>query len=248
MFTYIITNVYRPSTLLANLEASMILHLPVKYLIGTQSYSIDLHSKILSLATRYNADVTVVSLPFDCGISHSRNRLVELCQTEYCIIGADSIVLTGIPPHIPTGYDLIGLGLANQKPWVKDFTSTNTAIKAPGFSVYDGHLHEATHDFYWRGYYYLNCDLCLNFLYSTTEFFKNHKWDENFKCGEHRDWFLSLYHGSNRPRIAYNTFDFGIKAVHPKETEDSSYRHLRSREWLTYIPLAKKKWGGRWVE
>lgn len=135
-----------------------------------------------------------IELPFDCGLSYGRNRLVELAkekECEYCILGSDSFLFTESIEKVNHligmnlyGYDLLGwelipstcgweakLKLIEGHSFELDFIEKDMKFsKADNFGLYE-------------------CDICRNIFIAKTESLFEVKWDENFRLCEHEDFF-----------------------------------------------------------
>jgi len=153
----------------------------------------------------------VVQLPFDCGLSFARNKLVETAHElgiKYCLIGADSIKFTESMKDMgdltrflnykkDLNIDLIGFELRDRIGWeakldlkdsfVLDFIDKTEppdrryGIVDPSKLIEDETVHITLNIYY--------CDIVRNFFLATTKSLLKVKWDNNLKLAEHCEFF-----------------------------------------------------------
>lgn len=134
-----------------------------------------------------NDQIKIVNLPYDCGLSYARNKLVEKASElgiDYCLISADSIKFTEsmkkingfIPILQKYPFDLIGLNLRNRNVgWEALLDLKDSFILDFIDKSEDKTIHE--------------CDIVRNFFIATTESLRYTRWDESLKMMEHEDFF-----------------------------------------------------------
>jgi len=136
---------------------------------------------------------TYVKLPYDCGITGGRNRLIAMAKTRFVMIGDDDFYYengANVPMlrTLADGLPKIAGGRIIQNSTVKDYQ---------GFiGIQDGvmryeplrldRLEEQD------GVTYKQCDITFNYFVAQRSIFDNAKWDENIKVAyEHSDFFLT---------------------------------------------------------
>ena len=131
--------------------------------------------------------IKVVKLPYDCGLSYARNRLVEKAHElgiDYCLISADSIVFTESMKNLtkmlefitPNDYyDLLGLELNGRISWEAKLDKT----EGWEFNFIDRTKEGLIYD----------CDIVRNFFLATTKSLLACSWDNEAKMAEHTDFF-----------------------------------------------------------
>lgn len=183
--------------------------------------------------------IAYFGLPFDCGLSFARNELVREARRmgiKYCLVAADSIQFTENTkkvndllsifndyPHI----GLIGLQLNNRISW-----EYNLELANDGFHLYPATTVEQYSDITCK-----QVDVCKNFFLARTELLMEVAWDEQFKMGEHEDWFYRVKQ-LNKYRLLF-TEHTSAEYVNYKP---QNYVKYRQRLYDEYIPLLKKKY------
>ncbi|MBW2230164.1 MAG: glycosyltransferase [Deltaproteobacteria bacterium] len=170
-------------------------------------------------------DVEVIVLPFDSGLSHGRNRLLDRVETKYFVLMDDDHVLTGetkletLLDALDSGeFDLVG-GVQVEEDggrfaWEGLFRRDgDTLVLAPGDQgEVDG---------------VKRVDFCLNFFAARTDAVREVRWDDHFKMGEHTDFFLRC---QGRIRVGFCP---GVRIRHEPE-RPSDYLPFRERAEQTY--------------
>lgn len=175
----------------------------------------------------------VVQLPFDCGLSYARNKLVEIAHglgIKYCVISADSIKFTesmkqlGELTRLLNTIDLLGFELKNRIGWeakldLKDSFILDFIKKTEEDNVY------------------YDCDIVRNFFLATTESLLKVKWDDTLKMAEHEDFFWRYKKAGYK--VGWTDCCEGEYVPCVK----NDYKQLRNKNMRMGKELVKKKWG-----
>jgi len=140
----------------------------------------------------------VVKLPYDCGLSYARNKLVEKAMeigADYCVISADSIMFTESMKKLNElficfkEYDVVGLELKGRISWEAYLDIQEAFV----FDFIERHPVNALLDRYTDKQITVHtCDVIRNFFMAKTPVLASVLWDDNVKMGEHGDWFWRL--------------------------------------------------------
>jgi GT2 family glycosyltransferase len=135
--------------------------------------------------------IPYVRLPFDCGITYARNKLIEQVKTKYVLIGDDDFIYTK------------EAGLEKMKKILEISDIAGGRVRTfDEVGNYQGFINREDDTFIYneldlkklkkhKRIEYGYCDLIYNFFLAKTEIFKDLKWDENIKVAyEHSDFFL----------------------------------------------------------
>ena len=183
-------------------------------------------------------------LPFDCGLSYSRNYLISKAKAlniPYILMCADSIQFSqpyNFEPIIKTleadaqlgivGFDLVG----SKCPWEFDMEVTPTGIKMLSSSNYTE----------FEGIKYKKVDICRNIFLAKTDTMLN-LYDNEMKLMEHELAFLEY---KKRGYKVYWTDTISFKKVTTITSDE--YQNYRKR-LSDYRPLFEQKLGIRgWVK
>jgi hypothetical protein len=183
-----------------------------------------------------------MELPFDFGLSASRNALVEEAKKrglDYCVISADSILFTSkynFEPYITFIRELnnqavVGFELQKRR---DKFVYDMELDKNKGFFNLSLPKRPAiTHD----GITYQPCDITKNFFIASTNLLIDNPWDSYLKLCEHEIFF-------------YNLKLKGIKVFYTDslcaeyiECHPPEYVTKRNRLYSEYVLKMKKKYG-----
>lgn len=187
----------------------------------------------------------VTPLEFDCGLSASRNYLVEwakITSFKYCLITADSIQFDykyNFTPIIEfmekNNVDKVGFQLKNRVKWEFDLALI------PEKCFYLSKAKESP--IVYNNIQYQKVDICKNFFIATTESLMAVPWDNNLKLLEHEDWSLRY------KQAGYKTYatDY-ISATYINE-KPAEYLKYRQRMYSEFQELLRKKYNlSGWVE
>jgi glycosyltransferase involved in cell wall biosynthesis len=180
------------------------------------------------------------TLPFNCGLSWSRNYLVKMAHQmgcEYCVLASDSFVFSpetknirNVIPYLESNeFDLIGLflnrmdiywvgwiDLLPQKSFVLDFIDRR---KDPDVGpIY-------------------RCGIVHNFFIAKTDTLMAVKWDETLKLAEHEDFFYR--YGQAGYRVGWTR---AVRADRIK-TREGQHGQFRQENWVRGMEMLRKKWG-----
>jgi len=181
-------------------------------------------------------------MPYDCGLSYSRNRALEQVETEYALLADDDFIFTektdiesairicdgdgslgflggSIADIQSSGYEKEARKLRRWEKFLLLSEQTGTLISIP-----IDHLPLRTREV--AGHTIYLCDMTLNWgLFRTAMFGKDVRWDEDIKInGEHEDFFLNLKTVTNW-KVAYFP---GLQCDHDPPP-NREYRKLRRR-------------------
>lgn len=183
--------------------------------------------------------VTYLTLPFDVGLSASRNALIQALQTPYlCLCEEDfefrddtrlERFLSVLEHDREVGCVGGPLIAAGQR---EDYA---TALR-----IFRGTLEVSPAPANWRstadGVGYRLVDQHFNWGLYRRELLVDHPWDERLKLHEHFDWFLTLRQ-QGRWRAAW----CDVVALHHRE-QPEGYGEFRRRT-NDFLPLLTQKWG-----
>jgi len=185
-------------------------------------------------------DFAAWQLPFDCGLSYSRNMMVQ-CAAEmgipYCLVTADSIEFTEkydfspvvdfleLEPH----HGIVGFSLDNKTIWM-----FNIDI-APGKHFV---FSPATDVRLYKGDRYICCDMVSNFFIAKTDCLLANPWDNRLKLLEHEDFFYQLK-AQGRYSVFYTN---AINARH-HSVSDPQYQKYRDRALHEFRDMVIEKYG-----
>jgi hypothetical protein len=184
------------------------------------------------------------ALPFDCGLSHSRNFLVEQAYIQgfkYVLIASDSMIFTDETTGINDilsyfeVYDVIGLRLNKAEIyWVGWLTMKERdsfwldfidRSKEPDFGpIYD-------------------CNIIHNFFIAKTSVIREVKWDDKLKLAEHEDFFYRLANAGFKVGYTKTISCDRIK------TRDGAHGLYRGKNWTEGVQNLKLKYGIKcWIQ
>ena len=189
-----------------------------------------------------------IELPFDCGLSYGRNRLVELAKEkdcEYCIVSADSIVFNKSLKNIANLFYLfdnnkklgkIGFQLNNRIGW----EGWLSIIKNESFKL----------EFIDKSKYKIDnvinakiipCNICKNVFIAKTESLIDIKYDENLKLMEHEDHCIRYYN-------KYLTLWTDLISADYINFKPESYNIYRRRMYGEFMKVLLKKYNfKKWI-
>lgn len=192
-----------------------------------------------------------IVMPFDSGVCYARNRLMELVQTTYVLVGDDDFYYTDeakvdkmrwlLASHEDAA--LIG-GRIREAGIVKDYQGT--IDREPDGIVYrpiDLEKGLFIHD-YETNLRYCDADITFNYFLARTDLIRGIAWDEKIKVAyEHSDWFISLKEAG---RKVFFTPDAIVvhKPEHVEVKEIGRYKTFRYRrnDRLHFFRKHKIKW------
>jgi GT2 family glycosyltransferase len=185
--TAIIKTFWRDKYLFRCVESLREIYPDIKIIVGDDGFESGYKLKFLK-----EMDCEYVRLPFDCGITYARNRLIEKAKTKYVLIGDDDFKYTE------------EAGLEKMRTILDKFDIAGGRVRTfgelgnyQGFIVKKGkkllynelNLEELKK---YKGIEYGECDVIFNFFLAKREIFNKVSWDENIKVAyEHSDFFLN---------------------------------------------------------
>lgn len=224
-------------------------HLAFKLFIGDQvkGFSNSAPEKTI-LQALSSQEIDLNFFPFDSGVSLVRNALIKKMAAEnikYCIVTADSIAFTKettakietavafLEAHPDAG--ILGFDLKDRTAWEWFMDIKNHRFiltKTPDVMV-----DEAT------GLRVKPCDICRQFFLARVDAILKVQWDEQFKTGEHEDFFWRFKSSGYK---VYWTPDISGQYIHSRPPE---YERYRNRQYSEYMRLLFKKYNLlEWVE
>jgi len=187
-------------------------------------------------------------LPFDCGLSYSRNFLVDKAKElniPYCLLTADSIefiqpikelkiIIRFLEEH--QHYGIVGMKLNNRVNWEKLIKLSSDKSRFVITNAYEYKRFMNTE--------FLRCDIVRNFFLAKTDALFFHKWDNNLKLAEHEDFFWRLKLTSFY-KVFYNE-SYSANYINYKPHE---YNIMRKRLYAEFMPLFLKKYNMKvWLQ
>ncbi len=187
-------------------------------------------------------------LPYDCGLSHARNFLVEQAHQmgiDYVLITADSIKFTDKYNFQPA-IDFLESADSNVK---VGFNLNNRQNFTYDLEIKDGKflVKKVQRPFYViKGVMYQPCDICCNFFIAKTNVLRYIKWDEQLKLCEHEDHCWRLM-GQD-----YRTFYSDCISAEYIDEKPDAYKRMRNRLYAVYSKILKHKYNfpmiGGWIK
>ncbi len=223
-----------------------------KYFGDMAIYVADQSRQVTAIAGFYEQhDVRLLRMPYDVGVTTSRNRLAHEIQEDYFVLCDDDLILGpqtrfGDALHILATHPELGViggklyDFGWEEEWVRNwelFLEYDRQQKIL-FSIPIYELAPRAREV--SGIRFFLCDAVLNFaVFRRSMFREGVQWDERFKSnGEHEDFFLNLKINS-RYRVAYLPT---MVAYHHHPEEYRAYiSRLRERNegWKRFF----EKWG-----
>jgi GT2 family glycosyltransferase len=207
----------------------------------------DQHTTESKLHYYHRGSVEYNGVPFDCGLSASRNFLVDRAYSlgaKFCLLSADSIAFTSkydLQPFIDVleanpDVGLIGFNLTNRQAW-----EMNMELKADGF-----YMTKATEKVTLNNIEFTKCDAVKNFFLARTEVLKEIRWDNELKLCEHEDFFYRLKLANYKV-----LFTNKIEAQYIND-KPATYSTMRGRLYTEFAYKLRKKYNlkntGSWLK
>lgn len=178
-------------------------------------------------------------LPFDCGLSACRNKLIELCDTEYLLIAEEDMEFTAetrledfitiLESNPEVGW--VGGSIRNGGP-KESYCTALRKFKGQLEIVPAGDNPQLA-----QGVVYRLCDQTFNWGVGRKPFFARHKWDESLKIVEHADYFWAVKQAAEW-RVAWTD----VCVNHYKDRSDEAYTQFRGRK-KEFLEVYRQKWG-----
>jgi len=148
-----------------------------------------------------------IVMPFDSGVCYARNRLVELANTEFILVGDDDFyynedakvgeMIKFLESH--RTYSLVG-GRIRERGKVLDYQGFIDI--EPDHFLYKQLDAKKIRKCKKSGLRYQLADITFNFFVARRKDIKEVKWDEKIKVAyEHSDWFIMLKQAGGRKVI-----------------------------------------------
>jgi len=191
------------------------------------------------IADKTNQNIQYWQLPFDSGLSYSRNFLVQKAKglgCKYCILTADSIKFTkkyNFEPIInfleeEDNRGIVGLGLDNRQCWVYNME----LIPGHFFKLNKDNLKVVNS----QGIQFISCEVVANFFLAKTQCLIDNPWDNNLKMAEHEDIFWRLK--QTKWKVYYTDY---IKALYVNN-KPTKYLKFRQRMYGEFKQKLQQKY------
>jgi hypothetical protein len=191
----------------------------------------------------------IVYLPFNCGLSYSRNQLVKLTSEPYIMTIDDDFIFTedtaieNFARILEDDKELgcVGGDLKHNPPynWTLKYVKNDKENYLYYIACKDRDIKNTLSTTVQKSLSYLYCDIVLNFAMYKREVLDNFHWDENLKLVEHSDFFLRLQQ-ETKWKVAHTS---SVIAIHDQDRTNPSYTLLRSKlNCDTYYQVFLKKW------
>lgn len=197
-----------------------------------------------------NDRIKIVKLPFNCGLSYARNRLVEKANEmgiKYCILGADSVEfdksMSNIHNliHYMRRYDIIGLDILNRVKW----EAKMRLVEGSHFEL--DFINTACKTCSSKKLVVYNCDICRNFFLAKTQSLLNNPWDEDLYMKEHEVFFYNIK--KSKLKVGYTNNFKGTYVGEKSKKDGSEYSKLRNKNMAEGLKKLKEKYNiKKWVE
>ena len=210
-----------------------------KYYNGVKIIVFDDSIKKQNINNLFNYEnLKIIDNYVNAGLSSGRNIMIENVETPYFLLLDDDFFLDdncnlGVSYEITKkGFDIIGGEVydvgpnsdKNNQP--RDFMGT---LEKKEDKLY---LYKSQNKGYFNSYPLY--DFVLNFFVGKTESFKNNKWNDTLKLGEHLDFFLRCHKSL---KITYSN-EFQIKHYQDK-TSNTEYNKYRNTVYK-YLKIFKE--------
>jgi len=200
----------------------------IQILVGDQNKKT---SKELNNVCKENG-AEIVRLPYDCGLSRSRNILVEKVKTDYVLVGDNDFLYTDsskVDKMLEflenSNFDLIGGRIKENE--VRNYQGFIDIIRFPNSiqcrrlnnqDIASKKLNSLTYE---------KIDLVFNFFVARTDILRKNKWEERIKIGwEHTLFFINLK--KNRVNVAYSPEPIVLHKFQNYEKKED-YKFFRGR-------------------
>ncbi len=138
--------------------------------------------------------IKYLDLPFDTGLSYSRNKMLESAKSEFVLLLDDDLIFD-IKCNIKSQLEILEKN--NLDILGGDFYNLNTkGKKRPIFKTnFFGLFNENSQEFNILFIYnnfpkFQRCDIINNFFIGKKSKLKEIKWEEDLKVGEHEEFFI----------------------------------------------------------
>lgn len=179
----------------------------------------------------------VLNLPYDCGLSYARNKLVEATTAPFVLLLEDDFEF--VPATLPEKLLL----LMNEMPNVGVVGGAVRQNNVPiPFEFYpmieDGVLYHRRDGDNWLDYAGLkfkSTGACMNFALFRREMFEDVQWDPQLKLREHQDFYIRLL--QTKWRVLF-TPDVWINDAKEKRSPQE-YQDLKNRDEFLVTMMKK---------
>lgn len=211
------------------------------FLIADQDWTTDKERELS------NEQIKYYQVPYDCGLSYSRNFLVEKAIElgyNYCLLMADSQYFDYTPDFTKVinfleqsnNRGLVGFKLKGEKQiaWVWDLE----LVAGKGFKISPPSRQKFNEGLT----IFQPCDVTKNFFLAKCKCLQEVKWDENLKLSEHEDWAYRVKQSGWK--VFYTDY---IQAKYVRN-RTGEYDKMRKRCYKEFQDKLKKKYGIRdWI-
>ena len=178
-------------------------------------------------------NIHILKLPFDSGLSYSRNQIVSICKTKYLMILDDSRYFTNDLPILKmikfldnTNYDLFCGQIQNRKGIHKTYTCLFDSISKDinnNINIKCKRLKKIKNNFFPNLF---ETNIGLNTFIAKVDSLRNTKWRNKLKLQEHSVFFYDYYKKGYKcvfsPDVIFSQVTKSNKAY-------SKYPHFRQR-------------------
>lgn len=209
--TVCITTMHREQALGRCINSVISKYPDIKILVGNSSPNPRL--------TGWSSNVHVLHLPYYCGVSFSRNNLVQHVTTPYLVLIEDDMEFveeTDLQSMLNkienTNYDMIGMTLIENERY--RYGASNLIFKE-GILKYQ-QLSDNSN--------YVDCDIILNAFIAKTSSVLQHPWDNVLKTYEHSIYFYDNWISKNPMKICLSKNNI---IHHNHDSSDNVYNKMR---------------------
>jgi GT2 family glycosyltransferase len=235
--TAIVISFLRPDYTMACIKSLKEVYPDIKIVVGENG---DWNQEIADLCQTLKAKY--IKLPFDSGVCVGRNRLIDVVDTTFVLVGDDDFFYTketGVDRMLELiknhpEMDLIG-GRITEGGVLKNYQGSierhgNYIVNIPI------NLEEVQYEYDKESNLrYIKADLTFNFFVAKTERIKDVPWDEQIKVSyEHLSWFIDLQENKRNVYFTPDTVvihkpDHIRAVIESKEAEHDKYKTFRMR-------------------
>lgn len=178
-------------------------------------------------------NIEYVTLPFDQGLSSSRNAIVARLKTPYLFLMEDDGELCAesnvakLVDVLSASAEIGVVGCALRRPKDSATASHGPPVELDGIEVVkrtDLPVHTTP-----GGTSYTLCDMVYNFALFRTAFLRDHLWNDHLKVGEHVEYFLRVKHAPDHKRwlVAHSK---ACVVIHDSSSAPDSEEYTKARQ------------------
>lgn len=186
---------------------------------------------------RYNLNIKKIDLDYNCGLSASRNALIEEARKKYILLLEDDFVFNNttqveLLQEILEDKSDIGIvgGLVKEKGYPFHFEHNLEIDKDTLWHTPDGDLWEEQGEIRFK-----RVDCVANFFLAKAEALKKVRWDKKLKLAEHTDFFLRFKDSGYKVAFTENV------VIDTEKTNSRVYRDFKSENHEKCIKIMMRK-------